>query len=170
MTVLGHVGQCLDYRVWCLKVAQSSVKTYISFTTDFKFRPSIIVYWAFQHTWLNFRHADNSCSLCILGIVRFPPSFSAYPGPFGTWHPKELKDLRRVPRMCIQFYTLGQRLRWSTRCRVDSSRESWLLQLDSTTMQYRVIPGSRNHGFDPASVFLSTHWWSQQPSLPVLFL
>ena len=24
--------------------------------------------------------------------------------------------------------------------------------------------------FDPASVFLSTHWWSQQPSLPVLFL
>ena len=25
-------------------------------------------------------------------------------------------------------------------------------------------------GFDPASVFLSTHRWSQQPSLPVLFL
>ena len=24
--------------------------------------------------------------------------------------------------------------------------------------------------FDPASVFLSTHWWSQKPSLPVLFL
>jgi len=28
-------------------------------------------------------------------------------------------------------------------------------------IDYRVIPEHRNHVFDPASVFLSTHWWSQ---------
>jgi len=134
-----------------------------------------------------FRHADNSCFLCILGIVRFPPSFSAYPGPFGTWHPKELKDLRRVPRMCIQVYTLVQRLWLSTLCRVVRSSQSGLLQLDITRMQNniasnpqnhdvdcllyltgvpwcRVIPGHRNYDFDPASVFLSTRWWSQHPA------
>ena len=32
------------------------------------------------------------------------------------------------------------------------------------TVIYRVIPGHRNHVFDPASVFLSTHWWSQHPA------
>ena len=26
------------------------------------------------------------------------------------------------------------------------------------------LPRARNHGFDPASVFLSTHWWSQHPA------
>ena len=29
---------------------------------------------------------------------------------------------------------------------------------------YSVIPGHRNHRNDPASVFLSTHWWSQHPA------
>jgi len=32
------------------------------------------------------------------------------------------------------------------------------------TCEYRVIPGHRNHRNDPASVFLSTHWWSQHPA------
>jgi len=30
--------------------------------------------------------------------------------------------------------------------------------------QYRVVPGHRNHLNDPASEFLSTHWWSQNPA------
>jgi len=29
---------------------------------------------------------------------------------------------------------------------------------------YRVILGHTNHRNDPASVFLSTHWWSQHPA------
>jgi len=28
---------------------------------------------------------------------------------------------------------------------------------------HRVVPGHRNHLNDPASEFLSTHWWSQNP-------
>jgi len=34
---------------------------------------------------------------------------------------------------------------------------------DSCFERYRVIPGHRCHGFDPASVFWSTHWRSQHP-------
>jgi len=29
---------------------------------------------------------------------------------------------------------------------------------------YSSIPAHRNHTFDPATVFLSTHWWSQHPA------
>jgi len=29
---------------------------------------------------------------------------------------------------------------------------------------YRVVPGHRNHLNDPASEFLSTHWWRQNPA------
>jgi len=29
---------------------------------------------------------------------------------------------------------------------------------------YSTDPGHRNHFFDPASEFLSTHWWSQNPA------
>jgi len=31
-------------------------------------------------------------------------------------------------------------------------------------IHYRRVPGHRNHVFDPASVFLSTHWLSQHPA------
>jgi len=34
----------------------------------------------------------------------------------------------------------------------------------STLSLTRVIPGQRPHVLDPASVFLSTHWWSQNPA------
>ena len=32
------------------------------------------------------------------------------------------------------------------------------------TVLCMVIPGHRNHRHDPASVFRSTHWWSQHPA------
>jgi len=34
---------------------------------------------------------------------------------------------------------------------------------------YSRVPAHRNHGFDPVSVFLSTHWWSQQPACQRFF-
>jgi len=37
------------------------------------------------------------------------------------------------------------------------------LMKDPRTL-YSVIPGHRNHRNDPASVFPSTHWWSQHPA------
>jgi len=36
-----------------------------------------------------------------------------------------------------------------------------LLEVTPTFMQYSTDPGHRNHFLDPASEFLSTHWWSQ---------
>jgi len=36
--------------------------------------------------------------------------------------------------------------------------------VESVILSYRVVPGHRNHFFDPASVFSSTHWWSQHPA------
>jgi len=49
MTALGHVGLCHEYRVLCFKVAQSSVKIHINFTTDFKFRPSLCIEFSNTH-------------------------------------------------------------------------------------------------------------------------
>jgi len=34
---------------------------------------------------------------------------------------------------------------------------------------YSRVQAHRNHGFDPASVFLSTHWWSQHPACQCCF-
>ena len=34
----------------------------------------------------------------------------------------------------------------------------------SQKQAYRVVPAHRNHFFDPASEFLSTPWWSQNPA------
>ena len=49
--------------------------------------------------------------------------------------------------------------------RVDSnSKTLWNQWAGYWLNQYRVIPAHRNHRNDPASVFLSTHWWSQHPA------
>jgi len=40
----------------------------------------------------------------------------------------------------------------------------YLISTPGLTTEYRVILGHINHVFDPARVFLSTHWWSQHPA------
>jgi len=48
------------------------------------------------------------------------------------------------------------------------AKNRWSLHARATpTVGFREVETTV---FDPASVFLSTHWWSQKPSLPVLYL
>jgi len=66
-----------------------------------------------------------------------------------------LSDLGEGDPASIIFYGVTVRVKL---------RKVWLRK---NTVGFREVETTV---FDPASVFLSTHWWSQKPSLPVLFL
>jgi len=46
----------------------------------------------------------------------------------------------------------------------DIARILWAVNNLANLWGYSSIPAHRNHQNDPASVFLSTHWWSQHPA------
>ena len=89
-------------------------------------------------------------------------------------------------KSCQHWFVVQRQ--YCNKCAVCHTRLSWLA-VGASTAGWGVFSRSRavvsSHSsrsttgwfrevettvFDPASVFLSTHWWSQKPSLPVLFL
>ena len=65
------------------------------------------------------------------------------------------------------LFVVGQRISMLLYLYVAFTRVHSQMRNHNSTGWFREIETTV---FDPASVFLSTHWWSQQPSLPVLFL
>ena len=52
----------------------------------------------------------------------------------------------------------------------EDSKSQYITESRFHKHSYRVIPGHRNQVFDPASVFLSTHSWSQHPACQRCFV
>jgi len=53
---------------------------------------------------------------------------------------------------------------------INEEANTYVYMCSITILWYRVILGHRTHAFDPARVFLSTHWWSQHPACQPLRL